>query len=131
MDIGIGATLELGDGTDDALVVVSPLLELTPPADEVNTWEYVEVDGDRVQKSIASITNPGEWSFSCEYTAARMARLKAVQGVDKPYRVEYVDGGELNGNAILKKAESVPGETGQVIVCNLRCSGAWSFDEPA
>ena len=75
MDIGIGATLELDDnGGEDSFVAITPLLALTPPDHEFTTWEYVEVDGNRVRKSIPATDDPGEWSFECEYTAAIMAR---------------------------------------------------------
>lgn len=131
MDIGIGAKLKLEDTQgSDTFTAVSPLLALTPPGPEVTTWEYVEVDGARVRKSIASVKDPGDWSFECEYTKEIWVRLEAVQGLIRDYRITYVDTGELEGPAILKKLESVPGETGQVIVCNLRCSDEWTFDDP-
>lgn len=131
MDIGVGATLKLGDGSEEALVAVSPLLGLTPPDPEFGTWEYVEVDGNRVKKSIPTTDDPGDFAFECEYTAERLARLQAVRGVDAPYEIKFADNGVWAGRGILKKAGSVPGETGQVIVCSGRCSDGWTFTEPA
>jgi hypothetical protein len=130
MDIGIGATLACDDdGGEDNYVAVSPLLALTPPDPDFGTWEYVEVDGDRVKKSIPSTDDPGEWSFEIEYTKEKLTRMKALRGKARFYKVVFVDGAIWKGPAIMKKAGSTPGETGQVIVCNLRCSGAWSYSE--
>lgn len=130
MDIGIGATLYLDDsGAEDSYVLLSVLTALTPPAPEFGTWEYVEVDGDRVKKSIPTTDDPGNWSFEQEYTAAKMTRLRAVRGLSRFYKVVFSGGAIWKGESILKKCETIPGETGQVITCSLRCSGVWTYSE--
>lgn len=130
MDIGIGATLFVDDnGGEDAYVAVSPLLGLTPPDPEFGTWEYVEVDGARVKKSIPTTDDPGDWSFEMEYTKVKMTRMKALRGLSRFYKITFNDGAIWKGEAIMKKAGTVPGETGQLITCSLRCSGAWTFSE--
>lgn len=78
--IGLGATLEVDDGTLKAYVAVVDLLNLTPPDYETGTVESkrLNLTGRTLVKK-AALNDPGEFTFEYEHSAAKKARFDTLQ----------------------------------------------------
>lgn len=86
--IGLGTTLHVDDGAANAFQVVPDLLSIDPPADEVGMVESKRLDiSGGLMGKVVGIKDGGTFSFTYEFTQAAYARMEALKGASKNFKI--------------------------------------------
>lgn len=96
--IGLGATVEINDGSGgagSAFGEVVDVVDMDVPDVEVGMVERKTLNlSDRTLRKKAALKDPGEFSFVYEYSMGKKARLDALIGTDKSFKVTLPDAGD-------------------------------------
>jgi hypothetical protein len=93
--IGLGAKIEINDGAASAFVVVDDLVNLQVPEAEFGTTDskLLNQSSDKTIRKLVTMMDPGEFTFQYEFSAVKKARLDALKGVAKSYKITLLSDG--------------------------------------
>lgn len=87
--IGLGAKVEINDGASDAYVEVDDIVNLTVPEAEFGVVDSKRLNqaSDKTMRKLVTMMDPGEFSFTYEFGAAKFLRLNTLKGTSKNFRI--------------------------------------------
>lgn len=104
--IGYGSKLSLGDGVSAALVEIPYLSSISVPDAEAQIVEATHLGSSgRLREYIPGLIEPGNFGFTGRFDKATYARLLAVKGASKAWKIEWPDTSNATFNAILTKTD--------------------------
>ena len=93
VQFGDGMLLEVNDGVAGTFVAVTEIEQITPPGHSRRMVERRRLSVNNLVERVASPRrDPGDLQFTFEMTDVLQARLDALDGVSRSYRVTYPDG---------------------------------------
>ena len=96
--IGLGFTLAVNDGsgsTGSASALILDIIDIDPPDVTVGTVESKRLNlSARTLKKLAGLKDPGEFTFTYEFSSGKKARLDALVGSDRQFVFTAPDAGD-------------------------------------
>jgi hypothetical protein len=87
--IGLGTTLFVDDGGGNSFVAIPDVVSIDPPAEEIQIAESKRLDltNNGLIGKVVATRDGGTWSFTYEYTNTLYARIEALKGLSKNFRI--------------------------------------------
>lgn len=92
--IGLGWDLAVNDGVADAFADILYIVDMDTPdegAFGMVESKRLDLSGKQVER-IPTVKTPGDWTFTYEFDKTQYARLAALKGVAKNWKVSSTDG---------------------------------------
>lgn len=132
--IGLGATLTINDGSGgsgSAFGEVVDLRDLDVPGVEVGKVERKTLNlTDRTLRYKAALKDPGEFTFTYDYSEGKFGRLNAMIGADRHFKITMPDAGdgtdyvvEVPGFIKSNKIDKVAPDTLATVTCVVVVTG--------
>lgn len=124
VQFGDGTTIEVNDGVAAAFVAITDVEQITPPGHSRRMVERRRLSNSTlVERKASPKQDPGDCTLTVELTDVLHARLHALDGVERSYRVTYPDGLRLAFTASLSalKPSGVQGEQFAMANVTLSC----------
>ena len=127
--VGYGSKLSVGDGVSLALVEIPYMVSITVPDAEAEVVESTHLaSANRTREYIAGLVSPGNFGWLCRFDKTSYARILALKGLAKAFKIEWPDTSSATFSAIVTKAECEIGLDSVVDVkADARVSGPVTF----
>jgi hypothetical protein len=91
--IGYGSTLQINDGASSAFEDVDNLVDIDPPDEMWGDTQSKRLDLASQQLTyVKTLKDGGEFSFTYEFDSTAFARMEALKGADKSYKITPTGG---------------------------------------
>lgn len=134
--IGLGATLAVNDGsggTGSSSAIILDILTMTVPDKEVQVLESKRLNlSDRIIPKLAGLEEPGQFTFTYEFSTGKKTRLDTLIGSDRMFVITLpTDTGSawtrtVPGFIVSNKSDSVAAGEIQTATCTVQVSGTAS-----
>jgi hypothetical protein len=102
-----GCVFSVNDGTAGAHAAITGVITITPPASETGEWDATALDstaGTMIKKP-KSRAEPGTMSWTMFNDGTEYARLKALQGTEKEFKLTYPNSKIDTWDGFIRKVE--------------------------
>lgn len=95
--IGYDTLIEVNDGASNAQTEITGVTNITFPSEKLNVVESKKLNAStRKIDKVATLVDPGEWSFDVEYNITMIQRLIALRvlsdaGTTSTFRITFPD----------------------------------------
>lgn len=130
--IGLGAVIQVNDGAASAYVAIDDLVNLNVPDDEFGVVESKRLNqsSDKLIRKVVTMKDAGEFSFQYEFSAVKKARLDALKGTEKGFKIILQSDGatatwtaSFNGIIRSNKIDQVEPDQIQMTTCTVVVTG--------
>lgn len=93
--IGLGDKIQVDDGAASAFVDIDDVVNLNVPDDEFGVVESKRLnqDTDKLIGKVLTMKDAGEFTFQYEFSAVKKARLDALRGTTKNFKIILISDG--------------------------------------